>query len=358
MTSLPPYLDPLSWNLMMSGIMLVPTRHRWLNILLKVHACLLVIACLYAIGDVKPWGIHIAQSFIRNFLNNVNASLTMIFLLMRTREITDFVAMMDKFLQEKDKRDVYRFGLKVFFFKIFSLLMFRFSSLKIIMLKDLLPWNDSKFYIDYLRIYISLHSWSLIVYSIFLVLLKVIQRTERNRLVRMTKELTAWTDPTSVYQTLKEIVKIKIEFCRIMSFLPCLYFLYIFYLSVFSIVREQNSWTHPSKDKLGEQIFSKLNLCHFILVLLQMIYLSFFVTNLGKESIELTETLESTIILTPGIDRKEWFFVFDQIKESKSYEYQAWDFFSINKQILISFVASLVSFTVLFVQLLSFKQDD
>jgi hypothetical protein len=174
----------------------------------------------------------------------------------------------------------------------------------------------------------------------------------------MTKELTAWTDPTSVYQTLKEIVKIKIEFCRIMSFLPCLYFLYIFYLSVFSIVREQNSWTHPSKDKLGEQIFSKLNLCHFILVLLQMIYLSFFVTNLGKESIELTETLESTIILTPGIDRKEWFFVFDQIKESKSYEYQAWDFFSINKQILISFVASLVSFTVLFVQLLSFKQDD
>jgi len=79
--------------------------------------------------------------------------------------------------------------------------------------------------------------------------------------------------------------------------------------------------------------------------------MTFKVDRYSKNSKKRLEAMARFIIQTR--DPNEWSFVLLTIRETKQYEYNAFNTFVINKNSLLSFAASFVSLTVLFVQLIN-----
>ena len=79
--------------------------------------------------------------------------------------------------------------------------------------------------------------------------------------------------------------------------------------------------------------------------------MSFMTSHFCSESEKELKELQLNIISSRNPEK--WNFVFNKMKEAQDYEYKAYGFFRINKQLVLTFCSSLISFTLLFVQLIN-----
>jgi hypothetical protein len=164
--------------------------------------------------------------------------------------------------------------------------------------------------------------------------------------------------PLKVYSLVNLTLRMKKHVTKTMSFLPCMYFLNNFSNTVFTVlyritpyyfiaIKENISTKHQNfifwfiSQSIGLEGLANL---------VEMSWLCFKVSKICNQSRESLEVLESRIMFETS--RQDWTRVFQKIEEAKRFEYEAWDFFSINKTMLLSFIGSLISFTVLLVQLI------
>lgn len=345
----------------MSGVVITSFKYRFMNIIVKAHGVLLVLSIIVS-SLVDPdeeldigWFIY----QLRGIMNSIFSIIVIIFLWRSKPELCKIMSNINPFLKEEDHLHLRRLSFVLLLHKIFSLLTFKFSYVifKIIAGFTIPGYPSSPFYI--LLIYKYIHSWQLITFALMLVLVKAIHAAERNqvsqmiRMQRKQKQATP-TDSVSVYLEVKKIVNVKEQFMKTISILPCLYFFDLFARSISALLRYQLVLRdNDEEDFLFEFVFAKVNLVHFVVISIQMIYLTHVFDSLAEESRINLESLATSIIVTPGIDRKEWLFALEQIREATRFEYKVAGFFVINKRILLSFLASLVSFTVLILQLIS-----
>ena len=198
--------------------------------------------------------------------------------------------------------------------------------------------------------YSQISSWTINSIVLFASVIKVIYFAEKSSLRQVNENIYNFS-PQKVYLRVKAFVEIKEKISQKISIFILLNFMFIFVESVVAVVLQIDN----EGQGAAEETLSRSNIITHFLMILNIMLLVFFTTKLCHHSKRNYEELEIKIVLTQ--DTKEWNFVLDKIKTAQHVEYQAFDCFPINKQILAAFTASLITFTVLFTQLVSPKKS-
>jgi hypothetical protein len=197
-------------------------------------------------------------------------------------------------------------------------------------------------------IFISdVRSWTFLVYAVYLSLTRVIHLAE----ISYHRSMMHGNGPSNykiMTRQLAYFVKKKESLMKSLSVLPCLPFSYLLLKTISSTVWMQHS-PHTSQS---DRLLSFLNAGYAFIAMLEVFCMSYITSAQQIELHESINDLELSISNNPQIKSK-MLFVLRQIDRSRAFEYTAWNLFSIQKSILLSFASSLVTFTVLFVDLLN-----
>ena len=168
-------------------------------------------------------------------------------------------------------------------------------------------------------------------------MMRDMQSAAENHFEDMTPSKASWL--------LKKSLMTKEEVLSSFSGLPALWFLREFVFIVGAIMMNGN----------GQVVnYSFYYIMVFVISLLMSlashVFLVCFIDYCNKQVRKHAEELD--LALT-SVNYKKWFPVLIEINEYKKYEFSACDLFDINKSVGLSFISSLITFTVLFQQLLS-----
>ena len=344
-------LHPLEWNLMISGSFLFSTRSLLLKLIVFVHGfCLCaahLIVAYYSVMKIENQSTSSIFFEIWIIFRSLIAVTTLVLFWKTRLRLMNLISCLFGYLSDKDIKHLHRLCMFFFVPGIIFTLIFRLFSL------FLLYWNlgfiANKFLLRMGFVYTQLHTWDYLISIVYIVFIKMIHFAEQHALTTLLNQELVM-DPVTVYDEISKFMLIKDKFIASVSYLPPLLFLFVFGQSVATIIQYQNSpWTGSSKS--FQQIFSQITMSRLLINLILLSYMSVLTSNLSKKSQEKLNFLESKIIHSNN--RQRWMCVLEKIKEAKGYEFKAYGYFSINKQLLLSFLSSLVTFTVLFVQLIN-----
>ena len=157
-------------------------------------------------------------------------------------------------------------------------------------------------------------------------------------------------EPEFLYRQLHKILSWKEQFVECVSFLPFFLYCSIIIESVCCIVKLRWSVDTSSKSSV-RRVTSIILTIRNIVMISHDAMLTLYTHHLSCQSRSRLRKMEYEI----NTKHKHWLKrnVMQLIREGKMYEYQAADFFVINKELLPSFFSALVTFTVLFVQLIN-----
>ena len=357
MDSLKNSLCLFNWNLLVSGSPIFVPKLRGLHVVVKIHGVILIILYLYfstssaldvALPSKSPPIIYYMMRTWEGAYDTF--SITAIIVMWMSRErLMQVLEKVCKVLNEQDRKDLRRMSILCILYRLIELILIRGFFLFVLFRSNLLKGSSIFDFTHLFILYVQTDNWSFKIVSFLVVMLKVIHIAEQNSLKCLKEDL--WRlHPTKVYQEIRNIIQLKDEFMSIVSILPCTVFLYLFVAAVCTIARLQVTSLDSSMSE-EELLFAKLAVGRVLLAIIQVAFVSFYTNSLCLESQRLLESLEADIIVNQ--DALHWPFVLAKIKEAKEYEYKAFHFFAINKQLLLSFLSAFVTFTVLFVQLIN-----
>ena len=341
-------LSPLNWCLMLSGTWIHPPRNPFLRTLVFIHRLALIVLNIILIYKSIPLkkGELLGMTYrIRHGMYDTCSLIFVIIVILRSKMIREVSDNLQPLVTEHEARSLYKFLIFSFLYKILRLIP---TYLTLITYLVKLDAKRSKIFYFLSSTYSRINGWSINSVILFASIIKVIHVAEKLSMKQLIERLETFSGKT-VYFKIKAFLQIKETITRKVSILILLYFLFIFMNSVVAVVRLNNS--ENSSEIPEEKFLAKTFLLDVLLMILDMVYLVSLTTKLCQESKRDLEELESKIVLTQ--DTKEWNFVFLEINRAQNFQYQAYDCFTINKHILTAFTASLITFTVLFVQLVS-----
>ena len=151
------------------------------------------------------------------------------------------------------------------------------------------------------------------------------------------------TTPSKVSLLLKKSIKTRKTVLSLFAGLPIIWFLREFAVLV-GVVVMQGNW--PKEFRVLSWM---LNVIPSVMSLSSHVFLVCFIDYCNKQVREQAEELDQALT---SVNYKKWFPVLIEINEYKKYEFSACDFFDINKSVGLSFLSALITFTVLFQQIL------
>jgi hypothetical protein len=340
---------PLKWSFLMSGIFVIEDKNPWVHRVMKVYRFLLLV--LIVIDVWESVYKKEAIKFSRNVINGLFSFITLIFFWRYEKQFQELFQIFSKQLRARHRKKLFWLSFKLFLWKCFNVIFF---TLPYLIYRLFHIWKTRRnIKVVLIAVVIKqVHSWSHLVVTIFLQLLTTLDCVEGEKIRHITKQVNEGNKSAeSVYKEVRETTVINDKVMKTMSLLPCMYFLYVFTSSIFLTVRVLLG-TKKQNSSTEFPLFSILSITYLICLVLEMSCLCIEASKFCDRLRERLETLEEAIALCPQIDKKDWFYVFDQIREAKAYKFKAWKFFSIDQSMLLSITGSLVSFTVLFVQIL------
>ena len=353
MDSIRKSLFPLNIALHMSGCPIFLSKNKIVNILSRIH-CLIILVSHFPIVVLNiSIGIRSEHPFVvRGILHAWNtfsyiiSFLTIVLILKARPKLARLMLSMQ--LTRKDHKNIYRFTLLQLSLNIGLPLVVRGFAL-LSFLRGIDSVNKSFSYmLGYaLFSYGNIHFWYIISMVLYLSMLKVIDLNEDN-VINDCK--TNAEDPKCMTRTLTQLIDLKNQISDSISFLIlCIYFR-LFLATIGSICR-LNLLYADDKVSQWDMLYSVFSLFRISIEVSLVIYLACQVDCFARNSRNRLDSLTRFIIETK--DPNEWSFVLIRIKESRQFEYNAFNTFVINKNSLLSFATSFVSLTVLFVQLIN-----
>ena len=340
--SLQKSLAPLDWCLMMSGTWIYVPRNRLIRILVYVHR-LLIFCALFAMtflqfSRMTYDTLELTFGF-RHTLKNLFNFLFVVTVVARNDSIRQILQNLQPLITKQDAKKLRKFLLICFFYQILrSLVNFTRYVGWFMMFGSELNLSCSA--------YSELSPWTTNSLVLFASVIKVIYFAERSSLRQVTENIHNISSQ-KIYLRIKAFVEIKDKISQKISFLILFDFIFIFVESVVAVLHEIENQGQGAV----EAIVSKTFIISHVLTIMEIMILVCLTTKLCHQSKENYERLETKIALTQ--DTSKWNLVLDKMKTAQHFEYQAFDCFPINKQILSAFTASLITFTVLFAQLVS-----
>jgi hypothetical protein len=198
--------------------------------------------------------------------------------------------------------------------------------------------------------YSDFNTLGLAAFSLYLSILKGIHFLEQDYVLEFTEKIerkSRIVTPLQVYVKIQKFLDIKNNLCQSLSFIPCIVFGVTFFRASVDIIGLQ---TEPS-------MVSILSIVFFVTWFIQVIIITLISSSGSYHSERLLMSLENKIVTTVD-DLHAWSHTLKKIREAKAYKYRAYDLFPITRKVLLSFISSLLTFTVLFIQMASRLMDN
>lgn len=340
---------PLNVIFIMSGCPIYSSRYCVINLLHYVHGIAVILAHLVFIHFNTPSMSENKLLITEKAKGILQQFMAIIFVVVVTRNRKKLVRLLDLLSRHLNRQDFdslkhYAFFLSVaFFVKLAGDIYVSYTYIR----RCHNPFES--------LLWFSVEVTACIYGGVpcFLFVLKAIQMMEKNvseKLLQGLKKNLCFVTPPEVSLNVKSIVEYKSRLETLFSCIPCCWFFYVFAQVVVVILELQFNYSNLSQRKslTFQNIFE---IVEPVFVVLLLIYLLFVAESVSAESKLLMEKLSIEIIKKNDV--KNWSNVMIDLETTQSFELTAWDLFVINKQLLLSFTSSLVTFTVLFVQLVN-----
>ena len=350
-------LHPLNWDLSLCGCPIFNYKWKPVNYFLGLHAIILIINILIPLFDkTSDVGVknntHPIVGIMMMVWNLLAFSFYVAFILIVwwiRKRLNVLLNELSKYLTRADHRQILVFTTKVFIFKVIFTLLFEgfyiYSSFD-----DALQDKDGKVTLQHVMVvYYQVTDPIVGTAFLYLALLKVVHLAEGNLITGLNKDILSQS-PRVVHYTIKKCIQFKDTVSKQVSILVCMMFGYLFVYAVcsfcrFQIVYFDNSASTPVK------MWALVSLTRFVIYFILAMFLVFMTHKLSQESQEKLSVFEDTIVHLD--DTQKWTFVLNEIKVAQEYAYRAFDFFKIDRNLLLSFLSSFVSLTTLFIQVIN-----
>ena len=345
-------LYPLEWSLMASGSFLFSTRSLLLKLIVFVHGFGLlaarVVVMYYTVMNINAKKSGSIFFNVWGIFHDVIAVTTLV-LFWKTRvRLLGLINCLFEYLSDKDMKYLRRLSMFFFLIGITVNLIFRFLGLVLLLWS--LGFERHLFWLKIIPLfYLQFHNWDYLIAIVYIVFIKMIHLAEQHALTTLLNQ-EFLMNPVIVYDEIRKFILIKSKFVASVSYLTPLLFFFVFGQSVSAIIRHQINTLTGNGISL-QQTLTQIAMTRLLTNLMLLSYMSVLTSNLSEQSQEKLDCLESKIVHSNK--KQRWTYVLEKIKEAKGYEFKAYGLFSINKQLLLSFLSSLVTFTVLFVQLIN-----
>ena len=340
----------------MSGCTIYPPRKKLVQLLLLLHALVITISqcffCFALLNGVANPDIPLPILIFDQVTYTLCCIITTVFLLVYRRKILEIMQRLDSLLTRQDYKHLYTFTLLTF---VGKLVLMAVTDWSYMILNIWIDYSETGMipYKYYLWIWASLNDRALISISVYLTVLKVIHLAEKRCIrslismicVDLERNSLSSVSAKTVFHEVDAFIRVKDDTMKILSIFPFLSFCFMFIESVGSIIELQ---TALSKKLMTYSYVIVSRLCVNVILAFLMSYMT---SHFCSESENELKELQVNVINSR--DAEKWNFVFNKMKEAQDYEYKAYGFFRINKQLVLTFYSSLISFTVLFVQLIN-----
>jgi len=232
------------------------------------------------------------------------------------------------------------------------MLIFNFYICYLIVMPSLYP-EGSPFFIPLsLRvtacIFLS-HNWVVGGIHVYNFIVKAMTESELEYMDRLLWLMNARDFRPSVTQVClerKRILQLKESFVTATGIIPVLWFLkeFIYFSGILMNLKATFS---------NQQYFIMSLLVHVVplTIIVSTVISLMFVTDDCNNDIRNKIDEVSLVIIEKEMDVVKWQPLLNQLQSEKQFEYRAWNLFDINKYLLLSFVASLITFSALFTQI-------
>ena len=343
-------LKPLNWNLSMSGCPIIPYKSKPVNVFLKLHAIILIILTVWnfkldvsVVSDV-PLVVQVLMYFWN--LQHYTCSISFITIVWTARQSLQLLLKeLSEYLTDKDYKKIRIYSACLLVYKALHLSIMR------ALLVFLLIWQRSSQGVTWIVMlhYVYIHDWFTSGLSLYLALLKVIHLAEANIVTELTENVQEKSSK-DIYNKVRKIIEFKENFSRQVTIPVCFMFVTAFVTTVGNVCRFQITYYNHNISK-SHRIYSLLTLGRMVVALLRVTFLVLMTHKWSRESQEKLVLLSATIVNSRYTC--QWQPTLDIIKVAQEYKYRAADFFVIDRKMLLSFVSSFISLSVLFIQLIN-----
>ena len=342
----------------MCGCPIFSYKHKFVNILFKVHGLILIgflitLGCSQAtnvgIKSDSPTLVHLMM-LIWNLTAFGSAILFTLIVWKSKKAVIFLLKEISSYLTLQDHHKIIRFTSKLFVHKMLSFLILRAPYIVFFSLDGYYHkhWTEVSV-IQVMLVYSQAHDPFLGTLSLYLTLLKVLDLCE-TRIIQGLKRNIKNLQPRDVHFMIKKCLYFKDNVSNNVSILVCFMFANLFVYSVCSLCRFQFVF-FDDQIPTTSKVWALISLIRLLIYCFVTMFLVFMTHKLSQESQKKLSSLEDTI--AQSHDNRDWTSVLLVINVAQGYKYRAFDFFEIDRNLLLSFALSFVSLTVLFTQLIN-----
>ena len=342
----------------MCGCPIFSYKYKFVNFLLTLHGLILIsfiitLGCSQAtdvgIKSDSPTVVHLMM-FIWNVTSFGFAVVFALIVWKSKKAVIFLLEEISQYLTPKDHHKIRRLTTKLFLHKLMNFLLLRAPYIVFFSLDGYYHKHWTGVNVIHVMIaYCQVHDAHVGTLSIYLTLLKVLDLSE-TRIIQGLKRDMKNLQPRDVHFMIKKCLYFKDQVSNNVSILVCLTFGNLFIYSVCSLCRFQLVF-FDNEISTTSKIWTLISLIRLLIYCLQAVFLVFMTHKLSQESQKKLSSLEDTIVQSH--DTRDWTSVLLVINVAQRYKYRAFDFFKIDRNLLLSFALSFVSVTVLFTQLIN-----
>lgn len=345
---------PVNWILIITGCRLYSSKFLVFNILDNLQALLLIVAHLLFVYGMYSHGSHMNITYAEKvrMVYQQAIGITFIVVLRSSRKkLRSFLKSIEKSLTLRDFKDLYRYSVIIGIpHWIFLIIM---AVLKIYYFVIKAGFSHIDFFIV---LYTELNSWVFGGVPALMFSIRALHFREKNTTQIILQDISrenTHISPPKVSLFIKKVLRKREDLMSLFSCLPCSWYLYIFIKSVAIFLTIQASLRNFKESFI---LLSIASLVEWITLVFLLVFIMFEVGSLLEESRQRLQRLSEKAILLK--DTQSWLQVQNDICQAEKFEYRAWDVFSMNKSFVLGFVSSLLTFTVLFVQVINAIGDN
>jgi len=351
-------MSPLNMVFCFSGCRLFSRGNHFLRFLDNFLATLLFLSHSFVMFVSFPRTIDFNVAMEVTSTANAFISISFILLMrLQRNKITALIYSSEQFLSQKDKK-------RIFYFSLVISLLYLLNVIGIVYIRTetiIVFWSklDQNFLVIR-KISVVLETfnvpccWMYGACPLLILCMKLINLEENKVLsdmIRDSQNQVMKYNPIEISLFLKKMLFKKDLLMSRFSFLPCLWFLFVFVKSILAITITETAIAASKESIYYLNPIMKLIISQLIIMAILLVYLMFECEKLVNDSRD--RLIKLTGVITARNENTKWIIVHGDIERAKEYSYRAWDMFDINKSLLLSFTGSLLTFTVLFVQKLN-----
>jgi hypothetical protein len=342
--------SPINWTLLITGCRIYPSKYRFFNFLDSMQAIMLI-AChiIHSAIQLLKFPEEATKFYIiektKTVLLQFSGILFIVIMRRNRKKIHSLFEHVKGSLTPKDLRYLYWYALSL------SIPHWIFLVGMLVALAQFLRDEHTKAWELFSILYTVFNSWIFGGCPAFMFCLVALDVCEKNAMVQILQNFSQKTielDPSDVSLFLKKIISNRNYMMQYFSCLPCSWYLFVFVKSVVTYILLQLQEEVEQKGS-HHNLYSTIMMIEWISVVLLLVYVMLKTESILTKSNDRLEVLSEKVILRN--DTETWIQVLNDIRQAEKFEYRAWDIFSMNKSFFVSFISSLLTFTILCIQL-------